>query len=157
MSGSDGNESTSVATDGARGPGGALDGVPSGGTWLQDLGLSLDEVTGTRMVAHVDLGPQHRTPWGVIHGGVYATIVESIGSIGASVAVRDRGQFSVGVHNSTDFIRSMTEGRVDIVGTPVQQGRVQQLWDVTITRADGKLVAQGRLRLQNLPIPESAA
>jgi 1,4-dihydroxy-2-naphthoyl-CoA hydrolase len=126
----------------------------SAGNWLEDLGLVLDEVTGTRMLAHIDLGPQHRTPWGVIHGGVYATIVESVGSIGASTAVAERGQFSVGVHNSTDFVRSMTEGRVDVVGLPIQQGRVQQLWEITITRpGDGKLVAQGRLRLQNLPRP----
>jgi 1,4-dihydroxy-2-naphthoyl-CoA hydrolase len=129
-------------------------GTVSPGKWLEDLGLVFDEITGTRMVAHVDLGPRHRTPWGVIHGGVYATIVESVGSIGASTAVAEQGQFSVGVHNSTDFIRSMTEGRVDVVGTPVQQGRVQQLWEISITRpVDGKLVAQGRLRLQNLPLP----
>lgn len=131
---------------------------PSGGSWLHDLGLELTEVTGTRVVGHIDLGPQHHTPWGVIHGGVYAAIVESVGSIGASVAVGDRGQFAVGVHNATDFIRSMSDGRVEVVGTPVQQGRVQQLWDVAITRAaDGKLVAQGRLRLQNLPRPTPVA
>ncbi len=48
----------------------------------------------------------------------------------------------------------MTEGRVDVIGTPIQQGRVQQLWEITITRpSDGKVVAQGRLRLQNLPEP----
>ena len=124
---------------------------------MEDLGLCLDEVTGSQMLAHIDLGPRHRTPWGVVHGGVYATIVESVGSIGASVAVREQGQFAVGVHNATDFVRSMTGGRVDVVGTPIQQGRVQQLWEITVTRADdGKLVAQGRLRLQNVPLPASA-
>jgi 1,4-dihydroxy-2-naphthoyl-CoA hydrolase len=129
----------------------------SGGAWLEDLGLRLDVVTGSHMTAHIELGPQHRTPWGVVHGGVYATIVESVGSIGASVAVREQGQFAVGVHNATDFVRSVTEGRVDVVGTPIQQGRVQQLWEITLTGAvDGRLVAQGRLRLQNLPLPASA-
>jgi 1,4-dihydroxy-2-naphthoyl-CoA hydrolase len=127
---------------------------PPSGSWLEDLGLQLTQSTGRLVVAHVELGPRHRTPWGVIHGGVYATIVESAGSIGASLAVRDRGQFAVGVHNATDFIRSMTEGRIDVVATPIQQGRVQQLWEVTITQAaGGKVVAQGRLRLQNVPLP----
>jgi 1,4-dihydroxy-2-naphthoyl-CoA hydrolase len=127
---------------------------PPSGSWLEDLGLQLDEATGTRVVGHVDLGPTHHTPWGVVHGGVYATIVESVGSIGASLAVRDRNQFAVGVHNSTDFIRSMNGGRIDVVGTPIQQGRVQQLWEVTMTRADDdKVIALGRLRLQNLPLP----
>jgi 1,4-dihydroxy-2-naphthoyl-CoA hydrolase len=131
-----------------------IDPVPPSGAWIEALGLVLDESTATRVVGHVDLGPEHRTPWGVVHGGVYATIVESVGSIGASIAVRERGQFAVGVHNGTDFLRSMTGGRMDVVATPVQQGRVQQLWEVTLTRSvDAKVVAQGRLRLQNLPLP----
>ena len=69
--------------------------------------------------------------------------------------MREHGQFSVGVNNSTDFVRSMTAGRIDVVAEPVQQGRTQQLWQVTPTREDGKLVAQGRVRLQNVPLPGS--
>jgi 1,4-dihydroxy-2-naphthoyl-CoA hydrolase len=130
-------------------------GVGPSGSWLEDLGLCLDEASGTGVRGHLDLGPRHHTPWGVVHGGVYATIVESAASVGASLAVRPRGQIAVGVHNATDFLRSMTEGRVDVVATPIQQGRVQQLWDVAITRGgDATLVAQGRLRLQNVPRPE---
>jgi 1,4-dihydroxy-2-naphthoyl-CoA hydrolase len=60
----------------------------------------------------------------------------------------------VGVNNNTDFLRSMTEGRVDVVAEPVQQGRTQQLWQVSLTRADnGKLIARGQVRLQNVPLP----
>jgi 1,4-dihydroxy-2-naphthoyl-CoA hydrolase len=124
------------------------------GTWIEDLGLVLDEATGTRVSGHIEVDGHHHTPWGVVHGGVFATIVESVASIGASLAVEDRGQFAVGVNNSTDFIRSATEGRIDVVATPIQQGRVQQLWEVEMTRADDhKRVAQGRLRLQNVPLP----
>ena len=60
------------------------------------------------------------------------------------------GRYAVGVSNSTDFLRAMTEGRVQVEAVPVQQGRVQQLWDVRITNADGKLVARGAVRLQNV-------
>jgi uncharacterized protein (TIGR00369 family) len=117
-------------------------------------GLEVAEVTGTRVTGHIDLGPQHHTPWGVVHGGVYCTVVESAASIGASTAVAERGQFSVGVNNNTDFLRPMTAGRVDVVAEPVQQGKTLQLWLVTLTRAeDGKLVARGQVRLQNVPLP----
>jgi len=127
--------------------------LAGGGTWISDLGLVLDEVSGSRVTAHLVLGPDHHTPWGVVHGGVYATVVESVASIGASVAVLDRQQFAVGVNNSTDFLRPSTGGRVDIVGEPVLQGRTQQLWQVTLSRAeDGKALAEGRVRLQNLPL-----
>jgi uncharacterized protein (TIGR00369 family) len=83
--------------------------------------------------------------------------VESAASIGASTAVQELGQFSVGVNNTTDFIRAMTEGRVDVVAEPIQQGRTQQLWQVQLTRADdGKLVARGQVRLQNVQLPGGA-
>jgi uncharacterized protein (TIGR00369 family) len=129
--------------------------LPSAGAWLQDHGLVLDEISGTRVTAHIDLGARHLTPWGVIHGGVYTTAIESVASVGASAAVFEQGQFAVGVNNTTDFLRAMREGTVDIVAEPVIQGRTQQLWRVTITRReDGKAVAQGQVRLQNVPLPQ---
>ncbi|MBB3676625.1 PaaI family thioesterase [Modestobacter versicolor] len=121
--------------------------------FVDATGLELTEVTGTRVAGQVEVGPQHHTPWGVVHGGVYCTIVESAASLGASAAVADRGQFSVGVSNSTDFLRPMTAGRLDVVAEPVQQGKTLQLWLVTMTREDGKLVARGQVRLQNVPLP----
>ena len=129
--------------------------LPPAGAWLQSLAMVLDEIGGTRVTAHLDLGPQHHTPWGVVHGGVYTTVIESVASVGASAAVVEQGQFAVGVNNTTDFLRSMRAGRVDIVAEPVIQGRVQQLWYVTIIRHDdGKAIAQGRVRLQNVPLAQ---
>ncbi|MCW2619956.1 MAG: putative esterase [Modestobacter sp.] len=117
-------------------------------------GLELTEVTGARVSGHIEVGPQHHTPWGVVHGGVYCTVVESAASVGASTAVAERGQFAVGVNNSTDFLRPMVAGRLDVVAEPVQQGKTLQLWLVTLTRAeDGKLVARGQVRLQNVQLP----
>jgi uncharacterized protein (TIGR00369 family) len=117
-------------------------------------GFEPAEISGTRVTGVVELGPDQHTPWGVVHGGVYCSVVESAASIGASAAVAADGKFAVGVNNNTDFIRSMTSGRVDVVAEPVQQGRTQQLWQVLLTRAeDGKLVARGQVRLQNVRLP----
>ena len=127
--------------------------LPPAGAWLRAHGLTLGEISGTRVTAHIDLAAQHHTPWGVVHGGVYTTAIETVASVGASLAVRERGEFAVGVDQSADFLRSMRDGRVDIVAEPVIQGRVQQLWQVTITRhEDGKAIAVGRVRLQNVPL-----
>jgi uncharacterized protein (TIGR00369 family) len=117
-------------------------------------GFEVTEVSGDRVTGHVDLGPDQHTPWGVVHGGVYCTVVESAASIGASAAVVDRGQFAVGVNNSTDFLRPVTAGRVEVLAEPIQQGRTLQLWLVTLRRSeDGKPVARGQVRLQNVPLP----
>jgi 1,4-dihydroxy-2-naphthoyl-CoA hydrolase len=135
----------------------ALANLPPAGDWIERMGLVFDVIDGARVTAHLDLGPEHHTPWGVVHGGVYTTLIESVASVGASAAVFPQGQFAVGVNNSTDFLRSTQAGRIEVVGEPIQQGRVQQLWQVSVTRAeDGKLIAQGRVRLQNVPLPPTA-
>lgn len=117
-------------------------------------GFVVEEVTATSVRGYAELDENHHTPWGVIHGGVYTTIVESAGSIGASYAVAERGEFAVGVHNATDFLRPSTGARVNVEGNALHQGRTQQLWEVIITdAASGKQLSRGQLRLQNVPMP----
>jgi 1,4-dihydroxy-2-naphthoyl-CoA hydrolase len=127
----------------------SLDAVPP---FLRAAGLQVEEATGTRVTATIAAGPDQHTPWGVVHGGVYTTAVESACSIGASLAVLDRGEYAVGLANHTDFLRPHVEGELRVTATPVQQGRTQQLWQCDIARPDGKLVARGQLRLQNVPL-----
>ena len=124
--------------------------------WDSALAIRVEEMTPTRVVAHVDIDERHQQPYGIVHGGVWASIVESVGSHGAAAAAREiTGQMAVvGIANSTDFLRPHRSGRVRATGTPVFTGRTQQLWQVDIAReSDGKLVARGQLRLQNLAAP----
>jgi 1,4-dihydroxy-2-naphthoyl-CoA hydrolase len=118
--------------------------------FLRVAGLAFDEVTGSRVTGHLLLGPQHHTPWGIVHGGVYTTAVESAASVGASTAVRDQGQVAVGLTNTTHFLRSVAEGRVNVEAAALSQGRTQQLWRVDVTDESGRLVAHGEVRLQNV-------
>jgi 1,4-dihydroxy-2-naphthoyl-CoA hydrolase len=120
--------------------------------FVSAAGLHFTTVAPERVEGWIELGPEHHTPWGVVHGGVYTTAIESAASVGASTAVAAQQQFAVGLNNSTDFLRSMVEGRVDVGAEPIQQGRVQQLWRVQIQREDGKLVALGHVRLQNVDL-----
>jgi len=120
------------------------------GRFLAAAGLELEELSGDRVLGHIELGPQHHTPWGIVHGGVYTTAVESAASLGASAAVRDQGMVAVGLTNTTHFVRSLRSGRATVIATPLNQGRTQQLWQVAITDEQGRLVAHGELRLQNI-------
>ncbi|MFJ4846997.1 MULTISPECIES: PaaI family thioesterase [unclassified Streptomyces] len=79
--------------------------------------------------------------------------MESAASVGASLAVRSRGQFAVGVGNQTDFLRSHVAGRLDVVATPLQQGRSLQLWLVEIADEAGTPIARGQVRLFNRDLP----
>jgi 1,4-dihydroxy-2-naphthoyl-CoA hydrolase len=124
--------------------------LEEGSDFLRVAGLAFDEITGTRVTGHLLLGPQHHTPWGIVHGGVYTTAVESAASVGASTAVRDQAQVAVGLTNTTHFLRSVTDGRVNVEATALSQGRTQQLWRVDITDESGRLIAHGEVRLQNV-------
>ncbi|HET9849314.1 MAG TPA: PaaI family thioesterase [Candidatus Dormibacteraeota bacterium] len=124
--------------------------------FLRGLPMRFEAVGPTRVLASIELGPDQHTPWGVVHGGAYTTAIESVASVGASAAVLERGQFAVGVNNNTDFIRPLVAGKVQVVAEPIQQGATQQLWQVLITRSsDGKLLARGQVRLQNVPLPDA--
>jgi uncharacterized protein (TIGR00369 family) len=122
------------------------------------LGIRVEEMTATRVVAYIDIDERHHQGYGIVHGGVWASVVESVGSHGAAMAAREiTGELAVvGVANSTDFLRPHRTGRVRATGTPIQRGRTQQIWLVEIAReSDDKLVARGQLRVQNLPaLPE---
>lgn len=124
------------------------------GSFLRELGLRLTVVTATRVEGELDAtAERHHTPWGVVHGGVYCTMIETATSVGASVAVADQGRFAVGLDNVTDFVRAHREGPLRCVAEPVHQGRTGQLWTAEITRPDGAVVATGRVRLQNVDLP----
>ena len=125
--------------------------------FVDHVGLHWDELSPGRVRAHVDAAERHQQPYGIVHGGVYATIVETLASVGAAINVYGQEKVVVGVSNTTDFIRAHREGRLDAVGQPLHVGRTQQLWEVVITRTDGKQVARGKVRLQNIDADQALA
>ncbi len=118
--------------------------------YIDWLGLELREISGDRVVGTVELRPDHHQPYGIVHGGVHSSIVETVASVGGAEWFGDRGQV-VGVNNSTDFLRAVRTGRLTATGTPIHRGRMQQLWLVEIRDDDDRLVARGQVRLQNVP------
>ncbi len=119
------------------------------GGFIDVLGLRFDEVSPDRVVISWDVTPSLHQPYGIVHGGVHAAVVETAASIAGAAWLGDRGQV-VGVNNSTDFLRAVREGTLRAVADPVHRGRLQQLWVVEIRDEAGRLVARGQVRLQNI-------
>ena len=120
------------------------------GPFVDHLGLHITEVAADRVVATWTASEKHHQPYGIVHGGVHASVVETLGSVGSAMWFGDRGKV-VGVNNSTDFYRAVREGEMTSVATPIHQGRTQQVWVIETRDADGRLVSRGQLRVQNLP------
>ena len=88
---------------------------------------------------------------GLLHGGVYASLVEDVASVAASWWLGGRA-LAVGANNSTDFIRPLQEGAiVTATATPIHRGRSQQLWQVEIVTEDG-VGSIRKLRLSNIAV-----
>jgi len=139
-----------MSTPGAKSAGPNLEPNVEPGAFVRAAGLVVDELTSTSVAGHIELGPDHHTPWGIVHGGVYATAIESAASIGASSAVRPQNMVAVGLTNTTHFLRSVSAGRVLVRALALNQGRTQQLWQVDIKDQQGRLLAHGEVRLQKV-------
>ncbi|HEX7826916.1 MAG TPA: PaaI family thioesterase [Mycobacterium sp.] len=116
------------------------------------LGLKFLDLTPDGGKAQVTITDALLQPWGIVHGGVYCSIIESLASTSAHTWLNAKGEGGtvVGVNNNTDFLRAISAGTVIAESTPIHRGRRQQLWLVTITGDEGRVVARGQVRLQNI-------
>ena len=113
------------------------------------LGVRIEEASGERVVLTCPVTPDLHQPFGLVHGGVYATLAETAASVAGASWFGDRGKV-VGVSNHTDFLRAVREGGLRAEATPLSRGRTTQLWQVRIGDDQGRLVAHAKVRLQNL-------
>lgn len=120
------------------------------------LGLTMTHADGDVVRGRIDVTAAQHQPYGIVHGGVYCSVVETVASVGGALWFEGRGQV-VGVSNTTSFIRAVREGVLSVEATPLHRGRTQQLWQVFITDEKDRLIAKGEVRLANLTDPEAIA
>lgn len=114
------------------------------------LGVEYVETTGDKVVVTWTVTDKHLQPFGLPHGGAYCAVHESTASIAAFIWLDGKG-VAVGSNNSTDFLRQGAVGDVmTTTATPIHRGRTQQLWRVETNDQNGRLMAQGQVRLANL-------
>lgn len=124
--------------------------IDSLGPFAEHLGIRLESADGDEVRASWSATSELHQPYGLVHGGVHCSVVETLASIGAALWLGDRGRGVVGVNNSTDFYRAVRTGELSSVARPVHRGRSQQVWLVETTDPEDRLVARGQVRLQNL-------
>lgn len=117
------------------------------GGWNRAMGLSFTRATADGVTAELTLGPEHLQPYGIVHGGVYAGIIETVCSTGAALAAARNGQVVVGVDNHSTFLRATRAGKLTVSATPLTRGRRTQVWDGRVLDEAGRVIATGRVRL----------
>jgi 1,4-dihydroxy-2-naphthoyl-CoA hydrolase len=111
------------------------------------IGLVFTRVGVDAVEAEIPVTPQLLQPYGLVHGGVYASIVETLASTGAALSAMARGQSTVGLENSTSFLQGTRAGTLRACATPLHRGRRTQVWSVEIRDDDGRTVSTGRVRM----------
>jgi len=119
------------------------------GAFADHLGLRLTGAAPDEVTGEWDADVHLHQPFGLVNGGAQCTVVETLASVGAGLWFGDRGTV-VGVSNQTDFYRAVSTGVLHSRATPIHRGRSQQVWVVETRDSDGRLVARGQVRLQNL-------
>jgi 1,4-dihydroxy-2-naphthoyl-CoA hydrolase len=92
-----------------------------------------------------------RQPYGVVHGGAYAALAETLASVATHLAVSPEGGIAMGLSNSTSFLRPVTEGTVHAEARRRHRGRTTWLWDVEFSDDDGRLCAVTRVTMAVRP------
>jgi uncharacterized protein (TIGR00369 family) len=95
----------------------------------------------------VQVRDEIKQPAGLVHGGVYASIAESMASLATALAVLERGEFAVGMANSTSFLRPILEGTIHAHAVRLQGGRTTWVWDVSFSDDAGRLCAVTRMTI----------
>jgi 1,4-dihydroxy-2-naphthoyl-CoA hydrolase len=116
-------------------------------------GLELLTFSETEVRAQVTVREEVKQPAGLLHGGVYASMAESMASLATAVAVSSQGEMAMGLSNNTSFLRPITEGVVQAHATRIHRGRTTWVWDVRFSDDADRTCAVTRMTIAVRPLP----
>ena len=115
-------------------------------------GLEMLEVHDDLVLGRVAVRDDLLQPFGLVHGGVLASIAETLASLGTAVVVMPEGNGAMGLSNSTSFLRPITDGTIHARAVRRHRGRTTWVWDVEFTDDAGRLCALTRMTIAVRPV-----
>jgi uncharacterized protein (TIGR00369 family) len=116
-------------------------------------GLEVLEATDELVRAQVAVRDDLKQPFGLVHGGVLASIAETLASAGTLIDVVPEGNAAMGQSNHTSFMRPIVDGTIHAQATRRHRGRTTWIWDVEISDDAGRLCALSRVTIAVRPAP----
>jgi 1,4-dihydroxy-2-naphthoyl-CoA hydrolase len=120
-------------------------------------GLELLDFSDEEVRARVPVRGELKQPLGLLHGGVFASLAESVTSLATAMAVMPEGNMATGLSNCTNFLRPITEGTVHALATRLHRGRTTWVWDVRMSDDAGRTCALTRMTIAVRPLPDAQA
>ena len=115
------------------------------------LGFETLELDPERARSRAPVENRIRQPYGLVHGGVYGAMAESLVSQATAWAVADDGNIAVGLSNHTSFMRPALEGYVNASARRIHRGSTTWVWEVELTDDAGRLCALSRVTMAVRP------
>jgi uncharacterized protein (TIGR00369 family) len=131
--------------------------IPFERTFDAQYGLEVLEITDELVRAQVRVHDGVKQPMGLVHGGVFASIAESITSSATAMAVVGDGKMAQGLSNQTSFLRPILEGTVHATARRRHRGRTTWVWEVEITDDQDRLCALVRMTIAVRDLPGRTA
>jgi 1,4-dihydroxy-2-naphthoyl-CoA hydrolase len=110
-------------------------------------GLEVETISPEEVTAKVRVRDEIKQPAGLVHGGVFASIAESITSLATWHVVRHEGQGAQGLSNQTSFLRPILDGTIHAVARRRHRGRTTWVWEVEISDDQARLCALVRMTI----------
>ena len=120
-------------------------------------GLELLELGAERARGRLVVRDEHKQPFGLVHGGIYAAIAEGLTSVSTASVVLEDGKVASGLSNHTSFLRPVTAGTIDAAAICKHSGRTTWVWEVEMSDDQGRLCAVSRVTLAVRSLPEGQA
>jgi uncharacterized protein (TIGR00369 family) len=115
------------------------------------IGIEYGEFSPERARARLEVTDDVRQPNGIVHGGVYAALAESLCSRATFEAVTGDGMVAMGQSNHATFLRPIAAGHVNADAVPRHRGRTTWVWDVELSDDDGRSCALVRMTIAVRP------
>ncbi|QGM80046.1 hotdog fold thioesterase [Otariodibacter oris] len=118
-------------------------------TAISHLGIEFTQQGDDYLEATVPV--DHRTvqPFGLLHGGISATLAETLGSLGAALCC-DENQIPVGTELNISHLKAVRQGKARGRAKPVHLGGSSQVWQIDIYNEKDELCAVSRLSVRVL-------
>lgn len=120
---------------------------PFAGTFDGLYGLVIDSMTDEEVRAHVEVRDDLKQPMGLVHGGVFASIAESITSAASHLGVAAEGKSAQALSNQTSFLRPILGGAIHARAVRRHKGRSTWVWEVEITDDQERLCSLVRMTI----------
>jgi 1,4-dihydroxy-2-naphthoyl-CoA hydrolase len=121
-------------------------------SFVDHIGIRFTQFDGEQIAGEIEIANHHMQPGGVVHGGVYLSIAETVAGAGSQLMVMDDGKTAYGVTINSQHIAPVTAGKITATGKLIHKGIFKHTWDIEITDKSGKLISISRVTNSIKPI-----